>query len=150
MDVATRYQPRVRTGSYLDQQRNVQPEDSGTECEGEQYHTSDAATDDEPAESLVRRKFQRTTGDESSNETFRKPSIPASASRAQAEQKSNFTHRRRSTLRDNARVPSGPREYPGSPGKRCVSLPSDVRHARSSQLIMVLGCSVAATPASLP
>ncbi|PPJ60378.1 hypothetical protein CBER1_11150 [Cercospora berteroae] len=104
MDVATRYQPRVRTGSYLDQQRNVQPDDSGTE-----------------SESLVRRKFQRTTGDESSNETFRKPSIPASASRAQSEQKSNFTHRRRSTLRDNARVPSGPREYPGSPGKRVFS-----------------------------
>ncbi|KAM3418721.1 hypothetical protein BST61_g4696 [Cercospora zeina] len=104
MDVATRFQPRAQTGSYLDQQQNAPPDDSGTE-----------------SESLVRRKFQRTTGDESSTETFRKPTIPASASRAHPERKSSFTHRRRSTLRDNARVPSGPREYPGSPGRRVFS-----------------------------
>lgn len=82
-------------------------------------------TDDELAESLARRKFQRTVGDESSKDTstFRKPTIPASASRPQQpEQKSSFSHRRRSTLRENVRVPSGPRDYPGSPGKRCVLL----------------------------
>ncbi|KAI5369297.1 Putative serine/threonine-protein kinase, active [Septoria linicola] len=118
MDVATRFQPRVRAGTHLEQQQQQQrnnnvggggaaavPDDSGTE-----------------SESLGRRKFQRTTGaDSGSNDTFRKPTIPASASKLQADPKSSFTHRRRSTLRENVRVPSGPREYPGSPGKRVFS-----------------------------
>lgn len=75
------------------------------------------------AESLIRRKFQRTNAVEvdGSDETFRKPSIPASATRVSTEQRPSFTHRRRSTLRDNARVPSGPREPP-SPAKRSVTM----------------------------
>ncbi len=84
---------------------------------------------------LVRRKFARTTTDP--EPTFRKPSLPASAtrplppqhsasattasSRTGLERAPSFTKdspRRRTALRENMRVPSGPREYPGSPGKQ--------------------------------
>lgn len=77
------------------------------------------STNNEVAESLVRRKFQRTTSNaNAADDTFRKPSLPASASRPQTEQRSGINHhRRRSTLRDQIRVPSGPREFP-SPGRR--------------------------------
>ncbi|KAK5136520.1 hypothetical protein LTR08_002864 [Meristemomyces frigidus] len=104
-DMATRFQPRVRAQSYLDREREREraavPEDS----EGD-------------AESRPRRKFQATADTEP---TFRKPSIPASAMRpAGLEPRPSLSSRRRSTLRENVRVPTGPREFP-SPGKRCVS-----------------------------
>ncbi|CAK4031231.1 Dual specificity kinase pom1 [Lecanosticta acicola] len=129
MDVASRLYPRARTQSYLDQERNNNlgmTEDSGTECE--MHYNMDPkrtqpVTDQVAAsESLIRRKFQRTTSDENTNdEAFRKPSLPASATRPSAEQRPVLGHhRRRSTLRENARVPSGPREFP-SPGKRTAS-----------------------------
>lgn len=152
MDIATRYQPRPRGTSYLDQQRAALPDDSGTECE-DYRHMSDAtaSTDNELAESLARRKFQRTVGGDDSSmdtSTFRKPTMPASASRPQQpEQKSSFSHRRRSTLRENVRVPSGPRDYSGSPAKRCAIVLSC---SITVLLTFHLGSSVAATPASLP
>ncbi|KAK4556968.1 serine/threonine protein kinase, CMGC, dual-specificity [Recurvomyces mirabilis] len=103
MDVATRFQTRIRAQAYLDNERNAMPDDS----EGD---LSEPAT---------RRKFQRTTAtDSDSNNGFRKPSLPASATRPTGlEHRPSLTNRRRSTLRENVRVPSGPREFP-SPGKR--------------------------------
>ncbi|KAH9826168.1 Dual specificity protein kinase pom1 [Teratosphaeria destructans] len=106
MDVATRYQPRVRAPSYLERERNAVSED-------------DAGVDSE------RRKFQRTQATESdASNTFRKPSIPASATRQQAggEQRQNNGHRRKSTLRENVRVPSGPREFPSGGSRRNISI----------------------------
>lgn len=125
MDTASRFHIRGQAQPYLDRERNGVPDDSGNECEKEHnYHRlrRRRSTDSEAAESLIRRKFQRTTTDATNNnDTFRKPSIPASASRPQADQRAGFSHhRRRSTLRENARVPSGPREFP-SPGKRYAS-----------------------------
>lgn len=129
MDIATRFQPRPRGTSYLDQPGAGLSEDTSTE--GENYHhhhrvadaPATARTEHELVDPLARRnpKFQRTpSGDDSHKDAsaFRKPTIPASASRPQTEQPSGLSHRRRSTLRENVRVPSGPREYPGSPGKR--------------------------------
>ncbi|KAK5116973.1 hypothetical protein LTR62_006694 [Meristemomyces frigidus] len=111
MDVATRLQTRVRAQSYLDMERNAMPDDS----EGDS------------TESRTRRKFQRTIAadsDSNNNNGFRKPSIPASATRpAGLEHRPSLVNRRRSTFRENVRVPSGPREFP-NPGKRCV----DGRH----------------------
>ncbi|KAK3066025.1 serine/threonine protein kinase, CMGC, dual-specificity, partial [Teratosphaeriaceae sp. CCFEE 6253] len=105
MDVATRFQPRARAQSFLDRERNAMPDDS----EG-----------DSTNESTTRRKFQRTApaeSDTATTATFRKPSVPASASRpAGLEPRPSLSNRRRSTLRENVRVPSGPREFP-SPGK---------------------------------
>ena len=125
MEYATRYQPRLRAQSYLDRERNSMPhDDSGTESE----HTAPYAAirppqslTYEPAESLPRRKFQRTAPETDTNDTFRKPLIPASAMRAVPDRRPSVTNARRrsTTMRENMRVPSGPREYPGgSPGKR--------------------------------
>jgi len=122
MDIATRFQPRVRAQSYLDRERNAMPHDndSGGECtlaypsrgRGGYILTP------ETAETLSRRKFQRTAPDADTSNTFRKPSIPASATRqAKLEHGPSVSQRRKSTLRENVRVPSGPREFP-SPGKR--------------------------------
>lgn len=125
MDIATRYQPRLRAQSYLDRERNNMPhDDSGTESEHIAPHTVSRQPQSlihEPAESLPRRKFQRTAPESDSNDTFRKPSIPASAMRAVPDRRPSVTNARRrsTTMRENMRVPSGPREYPGgSPGKR--------------------------------
>ncbi|KAK4506816.1 hypothetical protein PRZ48_000549 [Zasmidium cellare] len=118
MDTASRFHLRGQAQPYLDRERNGVPDDSGNECElAREYHDVQS-TDNRAAESLIRRKFQRTNTDATNHDdTFRKPSIPASASRPQPDQRSGFSHhRRRSTLRENARVPSGPREFP-SPGK---------------------------------
>lgn len=122
MDTASRFHIRGQAQPYLDRERNSVPDDLGNECEMKHDPQSLRrlrSTDSQAAESLIRRKFQRTTADATNNDdTFRKPSIPASASRPQADQRAGFGHhRRRSTLRENARVPSGPREFP-SPGKR--------------------------------
>ncbi|TKA56779.1 hypothetical protein B0A55_13337, partial [Friedmanniomyces simplex] len=109
METATRYQPRVRTQSFLDRERNDMPDDS----EGDS------------SESIARRKYQRTAPD-SDNTTFRKPSLPASASRPPGlDRRPSLSNRRRSTLRENVRVPSGPREFP-SPGKRLGSTSSGI------------------------
>ncbi|KAK5170405.1 serine/threonine protein kinase, CMGC, dual-specificity [Saxophila tyrrhenica] len=104
MDAATRYPIRERAGSYRDMDGQAMPEDSGGESES----------------NVVRRKFQRTTTDPeaTSNQGFRKPSVPASAMRGNPERAPSLNQRRKSTLRDNIRVPSGPREYPTSPGKQ--------------------------------
>lgn len=127
MDIASRFQPgRQRAPAYLDRNGNA-AEDSGTECMDTQNiagQKRDRPTDNTAAESFIRRKFQRTNAEATNpnDNTFRKPSIPASASRPQqAEQRTSFSHnRRRSTaLRENVRVPSGPREFP-SPHKRYV------------------------------
>lgn len=70
---------------------------------------------------LVRRKFQRTTVEPSIEPTFRKPSNPASAVRAgKQEHRTSFSDRRKSTLRENVRIPSGPLQD-SSPGKRRIS-----------------------------
>ncbi|KAK3700735.1 serine/threonine protein kinase, CMGC, dual-specificity [Vermiconidia calcicola] len=116
MDVATRYQPRQRTASYRDMDGNTLPEDSSGESES----------------NPVRRKFQRTTTDpegttSATQQGFRKPSLPASATRAAGvEHRPSFSQRRKSNFRgENVRVPSGPREYPTSPGKQRIgSTPS--------------------------
>lgn len=123
MDVAARYQPRVRAQTYLDREPNAPTaEDSGPECKP---HASDLANQmigaltSETAESLTRRKFQRTANNPDSNEHFRKPSVPASATRRLGERRPSESARRRSVnQREGMRVPSGPREFPGSPGKR--------------------------------
>ncbi|KAK0864750.1 serine/threonine protein kinase, CMGC, dual-specificity [Friedmanniomyces endolithicus] len=107
METATRFQPRVRAQSFLDRERDNMPDDS----EGDS------------SESVARRKYQRTAPDSDSN-TFRKPSLPASASRpAGLDRRPSLSNRRKSTLRENIRVPSGPREFP-SPGKRLGSTSS--------------------------
>nr|OQO23649.1 hypothetical protein B0A51_11334 [Rachicladosporium sp. CCFEE 5018] len=119
MDFATRYQPRVRAQSYLDRERNTMPhDDSGTENE-----------------SLPRRKFQRTTAETAATDPFRKPSLPASAypnGRQVSVRRPSVgpaggavtgppgSRRRSVAVREavHVRVPSGPRAYPESPGKR--------------------------------
>ncbi|GAB7365606.1 hypothetical protein MBLNU230_g6675t1 [Neophaeotheca triangularis] len=111
MDTAPRYEPRLRPNPYLTKPREAMPDDSGGE--------SDAYTRGAP-----NRKFQRTAPDTTETLTFRKPSVPASANRpAGLEKRPSLSARRRSGVmnqRENvgARVPSGPREYAGSPGKR--------------------------------
>lgn len=122
MDTASRFHTRGQAHPYLDRERNGVPDDSGNECELARHRHGLLvlqSTDSPAAESLLRRKFQRTTTEpNTTDDTFRKPSIPASASRPQPTQRTSFSHhRRRSTLRENARVPSGPRDFP-SPGKR--------------------------------
>ncbi|TKA36135.1 hypothetical protein B0A54_13074 [Friedmanniomyces endolithicus] len=107
METATRFQPRARAQSFLDRERDNMPDDS----EGDS------------SESVARRIYQRTAPDSASN-TFRKPSLPASASRpAGLDRRPSLSNRRKSTLRENIRVPSGPREFP-SPGKRLGSTSS--------------------------
>jgi len=74
------------------------------------------------SETHAHRKIQRTTTDADASHTFRKPSLPASATRQPPSGLENRpglsqSQRRRSTLRENVRVPSGPRELP-SPGRR--------------------------------
>ncbi|KXT12148.1 hypothetical protein AC579_10388 [Pseudocercospora musae] len=111
MDVATRFQSAPRTtSSYLERERNANASNAPAEGSGSE------------SESLIRRKFQRTTAADAdtTDHTFRKPALPASATRPPADHKPTFSHRRRSTLRENVRVPSGPREFP-SPGKRVPS-----------------------------
>nr|POF11572.1 dual specificity protein kinase pom1 [Quercus suber] len=109
MDTATRYPTRGRAAAtYLD--RTHERSESG----------SSRPTDDSGAESdsVNRRKFQRAHADEN-NEGFRRPMLPASVTRGHPQPP--LANRRRSTLRENVRVPSGPREYP-SPGKRLSSI----------------------------
>lgn len=128
MDVAARYQPRARPDAYnSSRERNVLPDDSGAECElppSESRRKEESRTDvSNPAESLTRRKFQRTTPAEADEHEFRRPAIPASAtasaSRVAADRRASIGVRRKSLAqREGMRVPSGPREYPGSPGKR--------------------------------
>ncbi|KJX97075.1 hypothetical protein TI39_contig562g00016 [Zymoseptoria brevis] len=103
--ISTRFQHRARAPNYLDREQNGALEDSGND-----------------SESLNRRKFQRTAAarKDASDETFRKPTLPASATRTTTDQRPSLHHRRRSTLRDTPRVPSGPREFP-SPGRRVAS-----------------------------
>lgn len=81
------------------------------------------------SESTTRRKYQRTaalTDAEPAPAAFRRPTLPASATRPAGgasggvERRPSITTRRRSTLRENVRLPSGPREFP-SPGKRYVA-----------------------------
>jgi dual specificity tyrosine-phosphorylation-regulated kinase 2/3/4 len=131
MDVAaTRYQPRNRAQSYLDRENGTPAtEDSGPECKPAtsmlaKGYNSGALTS-KTAESQTRRKFQRTAPNPEDGEGFRKPSIPASATRRPVVDRrpsDSASARRRSThLREGMRVPSGPREFPGgSPGKRYV------------------------------
>ena len=125
MDVAAaRYQPRARAQSFLDRENGAPAtEDSGPECKpvtsAKGYNNS--ALTSKIAESQTRRKFQRTAANPEDGEGFRKPSIPASATRRPVvDRRPSDSARRRSThLRDGMRVPSGPREFPGgSPGKR--------------------------------
>jgi dual specificity tyrosine-phosphorylation-regulated kinase 2/3/4 len=129
MDVAaTRYQPRNRAQSYLDRENGTPAtEDSGPECKpvtsmlAKGYNNG--ALTSKTAESQTRRKFQRTAANPEDGEGFRKPSIPASATRRPVVDRrpsDSASARRRSThLREGMRVPSGPREFPGgSPGKR--------------------------------
>lgn len=126
MDIATRFQPRVRAQSYLDRERGLLPDDSGGEGTSDQPLDAersvvqggrDSVLTPSAAEARSRRKFQRTAP-EDSTATFRKPALPASATRPLAE-RPGLAGRRRSMLREN-RVPSGPRPLDFSPGKRCV------------------------------
>ncbi|KAK5760522.1 serine/threonine protein kinase, CMGC, dual-specificity [Elasticomyces elasticus] len=112
MDTATRWQPRARAESFLRAEREVMPDDS----EGD-------STD---SRNTRQSKYQRTvatTATDSEQPTFRKPSLPASATRTLEHRPSLSTRRRQSTLRENVRVPSRPREFP-SPGKRLASTSS--------------------------
>lgn len=125
MDVAAaRYQPqaRMRAQPVLDRDANVPAaDDSGPECRPLTASTlpKNGALTSKTAESLTRRKFQRTATQPSDHEHFRKPSIPASATRRIADRRPSDSARRRSiNPREGMRVPSGPRELPGSPGKR--------------------------------
>lgn len=131
MDVAMRLHPRERGDSYLNRQRDPAPDDSGTDCKSPTADTLldspvFAPANNRAAESLVRRKFQRTANDgEQTNATFRKPTQPASASapRPSLENRPSFSHhRRRSALREHTRVPSGPRDFPGSSRRYGMSL----------------------------
>jgi len=72
------------------------------------------------AESLTRRKFQRTATNPDGDGGFRKPSIPASVTRRPLTDRrpSDGARKRNISLREGMRVPSGPRDFPGSPGKR--------------------------------
>lgn len=152
---------RGQTQSYLEKERNgnaLPQEDSGGECmltripsftsPSPPCYASTAHPHADPSASRAatdsisnhrRAKFPRTaTGTttdphETADTTnpFRKPSLPASATRqaGQGQGQGGMEHqssvrnrnRRRSTMRENARVPSGPRQFPGrsgSPGKR--------------------------------
>ena len=122
MDIAARSQPRARLESYPQREANGLSDESGSA--GKLIHESFSTVCRHgltlpPAESSVRRKLQRTAPDPPDNTeaTFRKPYLPASATRPDPEHRASFNYRRRSTLRDGMRVPSGPREFP-SPGKR--------------------------------
>jgi len=77
---------------------------------------------------VARRKFQRTTTapEATTDQGFRKPSIPASAMRGNLERAPSFSERRKSTLRSNIRVPSGPREFPSSPGRQRLPSTSSI------------------------
>ncbi|QIW95459.1 hypothetical protein AMS68_000977 [Peltaster fructicola] len=90
-------------------------------------------------EAASRRKFQRTAPVATDNTgQFRKPSLPASATRQASgthqrqpsasldlQRRPSLTnvHKRRTSavIRDGMRVPSGPRDYPGSPGKKIAT-----------------------------
>jgi hypothetical protein len=122
MDVAApRYQPRARAQPYQDRDNNGAPaaDDSGAEGKpvtSAKVHVNGALTP-KTAESLTRRKFQRTAANPDSDGGFRKPSIPASATRRTVVDR-RPSEGARINLREGMRVPSGPREFPGSPGKR--------------------------------
>lgn len=128
MDVEARYNTRFRTQGQLHRGMHAGQDDSGGECESpvhpERAALGRALTDHVPAESnLVRRKFQRTATDPTDTDTtFRKPSLPASATRAAGlEHRPSLSQRRRSTLRENVRVPSGPRDFPSPSKQRLAS-----------------------------
>jgi len=122
MDVAA---PRARAQPYQQyRDNNAAPitDDSGPECKlgvSAKVHVNGALTT-KTAESLTRRKFQRTATNPDSDGGFRKPSIPASATRRPVADRrpSDGARKRNTSLREGMRVPSGPREFPGSPGKR--------------------------------
>lgn len=124
MDVAARYQPRVRAQSYLDRENGAAAaEESGPECRPLTPATGaeSGVLTSKTAESQTRRKFQRTAPNPDNNEVFRKPSIPASAARRTVVDRrpSDSPRRTGTNPREGMRVPSGPREFPGSsPGKR--------------------------------
>lgn len=125
MDVAaSRHQPRVRAQPYQDRDNNGPPaaDDSGAEGKlgaSAKVHVNGALTS-KTAESLTRRKFQRTATNPDGDGSFRKPSIPASATRRTVVDRrpSEGARKRNINLREGMRVPSGPRDFPGSPGKR--------------------------------
>ncbi|KAI6899860.1 hypothetical protein KC355_g19773, partial [Hortaea werneckii] len=81
-------------------------------------------------------KYARTGNatDTADVHAFRKPSAPASASKAAGqggERTPSITTRRKPTLRENVRVPSGPRELPRSPSKRIGSHTHPHPHSHS-------------------
>jgi hypothetical protein len=125
MDVAApRYQPRARAQPYQERDNNGAPsaDESGAECKlvaSAKLHVNVALTS-KTAESLTRRKFQRTATNPDGDGGFRKPSIPASATRRTVVDRrpSEGARRRNMNFREGMRVPSGPRDFPGSPGKR--------------------------------
>ena len=127
MDVAApRYQPRARAQPYQqDGDNNAAPgttDDSGAECKlvvSAKVHVNGALTS-KTAESLTRRKFQRTATNPDGDGGFRKPSIPASVTRRPLTDRrpSDGARKRNISLREGMRVPSGPRDFPSSPGKR--------------------------------
>ena len=130
MDVAApRYQPRARAQPYQDRDSNnnntngaAAADDSGPECKlrtSAKVHVNGALTS-KTAESLTRRKFQRTATNPDGDGGFRKPSIPASATRRTLVDRrpSEGARKRNINLREGMRVPSGPRDFPSSPGKR--------------------------------
>ncbi|KAF2722508.1 hypothetical protein K431DRAFT_319676 [Polychaeton citri CBS 116435] len=123
MDVTTRLQIRARAQSYAERAKpglTTNDEGSGNES---------------ASESVARRKFQRTAAEQQATDTpstFRKPSFPASATRQAPMQVTGGSapartahQRRRSTLRENTRVPSGPREYPSPRKSVDTSAPAD-------------------------
>ena len=83
------------------------------------------------AESLTRRKFQRTATNPDGDGGFRKPSIPASVTRRPLTDRrpSDGARKRNTSLREGMRQPSGPRDFPGSPGKRYAQTSSRSRGA---------------------
>ncbi|KAI7503434.1 kinase-like protein [Hortaea werneckii] len=114
MDIATRLQPRARAQGHLNREKNSAPhDDSGGE-------SADSLANQRAA------KYARTGNatDTADVHAFRKPSAPASATKAPGqggERNPSITTRRKPTLRENVRVPSGPRELPRSPSKRIGS-----------------------------
>lgn len=126
MDVDARYNTRLRAQTHLHKGILGVQDDSGGECELDRHRIRPAAgilTDGEAESNLVRRKFARTSTDPAETDTtFRKPSLPASATRpAGLEHRPSLNQRRRSTLRENVRVPSGPRDFPSPSKQRLAS-----------------------------
>ncbi|GAB7352352.1 hypothetical protein MBLNU459_g2793t1 [Dothideomycetes sp. NU459] len=137
MEVAPRLHPRDRISPYQTPDRHSQTDDSGADSEpistppGHAHrmflaarHAAVADTAATPAESRARRKFQRATNTAGDNDSFsfRKPSLPASATRPAVDAKQpSMSHRRKSTLKDSRGGGLlGPRPL-DSPSKRIVS-----------------------------